>query len=203
MYFWVVIITLLENLLLDFVRSQSQLDLGSTSASLLLARYFLITLGIVLILGYIGVNGTAIAAVTGGLSVGIGFGLQQVVSNFVSGILLLFEGVLKPGDIISVGGETSEVKSLGVLATTVRMLSDNSENIIPNQTFFTSDLTTYTGSDRLINCSLTVGVGYDSQTQIVMDLLLQIKEETNVFCSQGVREQVLCGSKLRLHRKTD
>ncbi|MEA5508535.1 mechanosensitive ion channel domain-containing protein [Crocosphaera sp. UHCC 0190] len=174
LYFWVVIITLMENSLLDFVRSKPQLDLGSASASLLLARYFLITLGIVLILGYIGVNGTAIAAVTGGLSVGIGFGLQQVVSNFVSGILLLFEGVLKPGDIISVGGQTSEVKSLGIRATTVRMLGDNSEKIIPNQTFFTTDVTTYTGSDRLVYCSVTIGVGYDSKSQEVMDLLLQI-----------------------------
>lgn len=177
LYFWIVIVGLIENLSLDFIRLQPNLDAGSAEASLLLIRYFLITLGIVLILGYIGVNATAIAAITGGLSVGIGFGLQQVVSNFVSGILLLFEGVLKPGDIISIEGQISEVKSLGIRATTVKVLTDNSEKIIPNQTFFTSDITTYTGSDRLVNCSITIGVGYDSCSQQVMDILLKIAQE--------------------------
>lgn len=177
LYFWFVIIILLESLLLDFIRSQPKLDVGAAEASLLLARYFLITMGIVIILGYVGVNPTAVAAITGGLSVGIGFGLQQVISNFVSGILLLFEGVLKPGDIISVGGQTSEVKRLGIRATTVRLQVDNSEKIIPNQTFFTSDVTTYTGSDRLVYCSILIGVGYDSKSSEVMELLLKIAQE--------------------------
>jgi small-conductance mechanosensitive channel len=177
LYFWFVIIILLESLLLDFIRSQPKLDVGAAEASLLLARYFLITMGIVIILGYVGVNPTAVAAITGGLSVGIGFGLQQVISNFVSGIILLFEGVLKPGDIIDLQGQTSQVKRLGIRATTVRMLGDNSEAIIPNQTFFTSQLTTYTGSDRLINCSLNIGVGYNSKTTEVMSILLKIAKE--------------------------
>jgi potassium efflux system protein len=178
LYFWVVIVILLEDILLGLlVGSGTQLEIGAIQASLLLVRYFLVALGIVFILGYVGFNITAIAAIAGGLSVGIGFGLQQVVSNFISGILLLFEGILRPGDIISVEGQTCEVKKLGIRATTVRMLIDNSEKIIPNQTFFTSDVTTFTGSDRLVNCSITIGVGYGSNAQIVMDLLLQIANE--------------------------
>ncbi len=174
LYFWIVVVTLLERLLLNIFRTRNQLELGALEASLLLMRYFLIALGITLILGFVNVNVTALAAITGGLSVGIGFGLQQVVSNFVSGILLLFEKVLKPGDIISVEGQTCEVKHLGIRATTVRLLTDNSEKIIPNQTFFTTDVTTYTGSDRLVNCSILIGVGYASQSQEVMQLLLEI-----------------------------
>jgi len=177
LYFWITIVFLIEDISLIFFRSKTQLELGRTQATLLLLRYFLVTLGTMFILGYVGVNGTAIAAITGGLSVGIGFGLQQVVSNFVSGILLLFEGVLKPGDIISIGGETCTVKRLGIRATTVLNTTDNSEKIIPNQTFFTSDVTTYTGSDRLVYCAIEIGVGYDSSSETVIDLLLQIAKQ--------------------------
>jgi small-conductance mechanosensitive channel len=177
LYFWMTIVILVENLLLLVFQRRTKIELGTLQATLLLIRYFMIALGIVLILGYVGVNGTAVAAITGGLSVGIGFGLQQVVSNFVSGILLLFEGVLKPGDIINVEGNSCEVRKLGIRATTVRMLVDNSETVIPNQKLFTSDVTTYTGSDCLIYCSITVGVGYDSQINEVIDLLLQIARE--------------------------
>jgi small-conductance mechanosensitive channel len=177
LYFWTVIVILLEDILLNVLRARASWEVGVAEASLLLTRYFLIALGIVIILGYVGVNGTALAAVGGGLSIGLGFGLQQVVSNFISGILLLFEGILKPGDIISVEGQTSEVKKLGIRATTVRMLVDNSEKIIPNQTFITSDVTTFTGSNCLVNCSIPIGVGYDSNPQQVMNLLLGIAQE--------------------------
>lgn len=177
LYFWIVIVILLENLLIVFFRSATQTTVGALEANLLLTRYFLVALGIVVILGYVNVNITAIAAIAGGLSVGIGFGLQQVISNFFSGILLLFEGVLKPGDIISIEGQNCKVKKLGIRATTVQIINDNSEKIIPNQTFFTTDVTTYTGSDRLVNCSINIGVGYDSNPKQVMALLLEIAYE--------------------------
>lgn len=177
LYFWTVVVILLEDLCLRLLSPVSKVEVGTLQASLLLIRYFLICLGVIVILGYVGFNGTALAAITGGLSVGIGFGLQQVVSNFVSGIVILFERVLKPGDLISIGGQTCEVKKLGIRATTVRIQQDNSEKIIPNQTFFTSDVTTYTGSDRLVYCSIPIGVGYDSDAQAVMDLLLEIAND--------------------------
>ncbi|WP_353674278.1 mechanosensitive ion channel domain-containing protein [Synechocystis sp. LKSZ1] len=173
-YFWIVTVVILEEITLNLLNSKAELERGKIEASLLLIRYFLISLGIVIILGAVGVNGTAVAAITGGLSVGIGFGLQQVVSNFVSGILLLFEGVLRPGDVVSVDGDTCRVTRLGIRATTVVRLLDNAEKVIPNQKFFTSDLTTYTGSDRLVYCSVSIGVGYESKSEEVIQLLLAI-----------------------------
>lgn len=174
LYFWLVIVNLLEKLLITFIKPKTASDKGEIQASILLLRYFLITLGIVLILGYVGVDGRAITAISGGLSVGIGFALKEVISNFFTGIILLFEKVLKPGDIISIEGQTCEVKKLGIRATTVRMTIDNSEKIIPNQTFFTEDLTTYTGTNNLVYCSLLVGVGYDSNPEQVINLLVEI-----------------------------
>lgn len=177
LYFWVVIVIFLEDIFLKILETKNQLETGATQAAFLLIRYFLMALGIILILGYVGVNGTAVAAISGGLSVGIGFGLQQVVSNFVSGILLLFEGVLRPGDIIDIEGQISEVTKLGIRATTVKILKNNSERIIPNQTFFTKDVTTYTSSDRLVQCSIKVGIGYEYDANQIKTLLLQIANE--------------------------
>jgi potassium-dependent mechanosensitive channel len=177
LYFLFVGTSLLEKLIFHLLSSGMSQDPGAIQVLSLLLRYFLIGLGIVLILGYVGVNATALAAITGGLSVGIGFGLKEVISNFVSGIWLLFEGVLKPGDIISVDGQVSQVRRLGVRATTVQVLRDNSEQIIPNQTFFTQNVTTFTGSDRLVCRHLQVGASYKCDPQKVMDILLQVANQ--------------------------
>jgi small-conductance mechanosensitive channel len=177
LYFWFVGTSLLEKLIFSFLSSGIRQDSRANQALSLILRYFLIGLGIVLIFGYVGVSPTALAAITGGLSVGIGFGLKEVISNFVSGIWLLFEGALKPGDIVTIDGEMSEVKKLGVRATTVQVIRDNSEQIIPNQTFFTQNVTTLTGSDRLAYRSLTVGASYQCAPQKVLDMLLQVARQ--------------------------
>ncbi len=177
LYFWIVGVSFGERLLLHILSVGSRVESGALQAASLIARYLLITLGIVLIFGYIGFNPTAFAAITGGLSVGIGFGLREVISNFVSGIWLLFEGALKPGDIVEVKGEISEVKQLGIRASTVRVIRDNSEKIIPNQTFFTNEVTTYTGSDRLIVCSLEVGASYKCNPKKVIEVLLKVTDQ--------------------------
>ncbi|NET39148.1 MAG: mechanosensitive ion channel, partial [Cyanothece sp. SIO1E1] len=116
LYFWIVGVFFLERLLQFILTLGIHIKPGEGQAISLILRYILIFLGIVFIFGYVGFNTTAFAAITGGLSVGIGFGLREVISNFISGIWLLFEGALKPGDIVSVSGEVSEVKSLGIRA---------------------------------------------------------------------------------------
>ena len=174
LYFWIVGASMLEKLLLHIFWREVSQDPGSAQAASLILRYFLMGLGIVLIFGYVGISPTALAAITGGLSVGIGFGLKEVISNFVSGIWLLFEGALKPGDVIAIEGEMSKVERLGVRATTVQVVRDNSEPIIPNQSFFMQNVTTFTGSDRLVYRSLIVGTSYDCDPQKVIQILLQV-----------------------------
>ncbi|MEM8780948.1 MAG: mechanosensitive ion channel domain-containing protein [Cyanobacteria bacterium P01_G01_bin.49] len=179
LYFWIIGCSLLEKLLLYLFSSEIRRNQRATQAISLVLRYFLIGLGIVLIFGYVGVSSTAVAAVTGGLSVGIGFGLKEVISNFVSGIWLLFEGALKPEDIISIDGEMSQVKKLGVRATTVQVIRDNSEKIIPNQVFFTENVTTFTGSNSWVFRSLIVGVSYDCNPQQVLEVLLKVADSNS------------------------
>ena len=182
LYFWIVGTSLLEKLIFDVFWGTNFQDARIKQVLSLLLRYFLIGLGIVLIFGYTGVNPTALAAITGGLSVGIGFGLKEVISNFVSGIWLLFEGALKPGDIITIEGKMSKVTRLGIRATTVQVIQDNSEEIIPNQAFFTQNVSTLTGSDQLFRHSLIVGASYKCSPPKVIEILLQVaKEHPNVL----------------------
>ena len=180
LYFLIVGTSMLEQLVFPFFfqgTDQEETEEVQVEAASLILRYFILGLGIVLIFGYLGVSATALAAITGGLSVGIGFGLKEVIGNFISSIWLLFEGALKPGDIINVEGKMSRVTKLGIRATTVRIVQDNSEEIIPNQTFFMQNVSTWTGSDRLIRRALIVGASYNCSPAKVIEILLQVAHQ--------------------------
>ena len=110
-------------------------------------------------------------AVAGGLSVGLGFGIKEVFSNFISGLWLLLEGSVRPGDVLFVDGDPCEVRSLGLRAAVLWRDRDNAELVIPNQTFFTATTTTYTGSDRLRRSQISVGASYRHDPRQVMALL--------------------------------
>ncbi|MGK7896384.1 MAG: mechanosensitive ion channel family protein [Xenococcus sp. (in: cyanobacteria)] len=175
-YFLTVTTSLLEKIIILFLPSRLFPEPKAKQAISIVFRYFVIGIGIVIIFGYIGVNPTAFAAITGGLSVGIGFGLKEVISNFVSGVWLLFEGSLKIGDIILFDGEWSQVTGLGIRATKVKVIKNNFELIIPNQTFFTQQVSTLTGSDSFIRSSLQVGASYGCNPQQVQQLLEQVAQ---------------------------
>jgi small-conductance mechanosensitive channel len=145
-------------------------DAGRRALALLL-RYAAVTLGVLWTLEQIGINHTAILAVAGGLSVGLGFGIKEVFSNFVSGLWLLFEGSVRPGDVLYIDGDPCEVRSLGLRAAVLWRDRDNAELVIPNQTFFTTPTTTYTGSDRLRRSQVVVGAAYHHDPSTVIQLL--------------------------------
>jgi potassium efflux system protein len=148
------------------------LEEGNRKALELIFRYLLIGLGVVWLADRIGLNGTAIAAVAGGLSVGLGFGIKEVFSNFVSGIWLLFEGALKPGEVLLYEGDVCKVNKLGLRAATLLRNNDNAELVVPNQTFFTATTTTYTGTDELRCGFLKVPADYKHDPDEVMALLV-------------------------------
>jgi len=146
---------------------------GNRKALELIIRYLLIGLGLVWMSSFVGLNGNALAAMAGGLSVGLGFGIKEVFSNFVSGIWLLLEGSVRPGEVLIVDGVPCEVKNLGLRASTLLRTSDNAELVIPNQTFFTNTTTTFTGETKALRCStVTVGADYKHEPDDVIALLL-------------------------------
>ncbi len=144
---------------------------SSRRAMALVIRYAAVGMGILWTLDQIGFNRTAILAVAGGLSVGLGFGIKEVFSNFISGLWLLFEGSVRPGDILFIDGDPCEVRSLGLRAAVLWRNRDNAELVIPNQNFFTDTTTTYTGTDGLRRSEVQVGAAYRHDPVKVIALL--------------------------------
>ena len=137
-----------------------------------LVTIVIMIIGITLSLGAMGINLTALTVVVGGLSVGLGFGLQSIVSNFVSGFILLFEKSLSPGDVIKIGDITGAVENIGIRS--IRILTkDNVELIIPNSYYIESIVTNMTRTEKKVRFEINVGVSYSSDPKIVEKVLLQ------------------------------
>ncbi len=144
---------------------------GSRKAIELMLRYLVVGVGMVAVALRLGLNTTALIAVAGGLSVGLGFGVKEVFSNFVSGIWLLFEGSVRPGEVLMIDGDPCEVRRLGPRATLLWRDRDNAELLIPNQSFFTDSATTYTATDRMRRSQVNVGAAYHHEPARVLALL--------------------------------
>jgi small-conductance mechanosensitive channel len=148
-YFWYDGSGVMQDMLHSLIAPRTAADPGTVEASLTIGRYIVICIGLFMVFTVLGFDSTMLAFATGGLSVGIGFGSKELVSNLISGVLLLFDQSLRPGDIVSIDGQMGIVKQIGIRATNVNTLN-NVEMLIPNQTFLTTSVTTYTKSDRLV-----------------------------------------------------
>jgi len=144
---------------------------GSRKAVELIIRYVVVGIGVTAVGFHIGLNGTALVAIAGGLSVGLGFGIKEVFSNFISGIWLLFEGSVRPGEVLMVDNDPCEVRKLGLRATLLWRDRDNAELLIPNQMFFTAQATSYTATDRLRRSEIRIGAAYRHDPRQVLQLL--------------------------------
>jgi small-conductance mechanosensitive channel len=136
-------------------------------------RYTLILLGFFVALAAAGIELGKLSIVAGGLGVGIGFGLQNVVNNFVSGLILLFERPIGVGDIVEMPDIWGEVKRIGIRASVIRKF-DGAEVIVPNAMLISEKVTNWTLSDNCRRMEFDVGVEYGTPAQNVIDLLLGV-----------------------------
>jgi small-conductance mechanosensitive channel len=171
LYTFLLIAWAIEGVLTRFILPRFETDVGLSNTIQTISRYIVLSIGLLATLGSLGLDLSTLAIIGAGLSVGIGFGLQDLVGNFISGILLLFEQTIRPGDIIEVDGKMGVVERLRIRSTTVRTF-DNIEMIIPNQQLLTSTVTTYTHSSRRIRLHLTAGASYNDDPQEVRDALV-------------------------------
>jgi potassium efflux system protein len=135
-----------------------------------LLHYLILTLGFVMGLAALGMDLNKVTVLAGAFGVGIGFGLQSVVNNFVSGLILLFERPLHVGDTIEVGNLLGEVRRIGIRASVVRT-RQGADIIVPNAQLVTERLTNWTLSDRMRRIDLPVGVNYGAAPRRVIELL--------------------------------
>jgi small-conductance mechanosensitive channel len=137
-----------------------------------LVHYVIIFVGFLLALSALGIEITKLTIMISALGIGIGFGLQNIVNNFVSGLILLFEGPVRMGDIIEMGGKWAEIKRIGLRATTVQTL-DQADLIIPNADLVSNQVTNWTLSNRLVRLAIPVGVAYGSDVTLVIETLME------------------------------
>ena len=166
------------------LRSSSRLDAGSRDAMVSVSGYVGIALAILVGLSLAGVDLSNIAIIAGALSVGIGFGLQNIVNNFVSGIILLFERPIRPGDWIVVGNTEGFVQKVRVRATEIQTF-DRSDVIVPNSELISGQVTNWTYRDPYGRVICPVGVAYGSDVQLVRKVLLEVAEGHPQVISDG------------------
>jgi potassium-dependent mechanosensitive channel len=155
------------------VYSHLVLERGIPYAISTMLHYAILLVGFFLALGALGIDLTKITILAGAFSVGIGFGLQNVINNFVSGLILLFERPIKIGDIIEVSGNTGEVRQIGIRASIIRT-KDGSEVIVPNGLLISGQVTNWTLSDRGRAVEVSVSVAPTADPHQVTELLRSI-----------------------------
>ncbi len=179
LYFWIDSILGLKELIFDALSHFTSFNPGRLEASLTLGGYVLIVAGLAIALNLLGISGTSFAAILGGLSVGIGFGMKEVLSNFISGILLLFEGAIRPGDQVEIAGAVVTIKKLGIRATLVES-PDFIEMIVPNQDLLTKTVISYTTSHPIVRVRLPITSDHDNDPEEITRIL----EEAAGQCSR-------------------
>lgn len=162
---------LLGNILLP----RAQMDSGVTNIIRVISRYAVLAIGILFAISILGVDLSTFAIIGGGLSVGIGFGLQDLIANFISGIMLLFEQTLRPGDLIEVAGQRGRVDQMRLRSAMLRT-AENVEIYVPNKTLLTSVVADYTNLTPGTRKTLKIGVSYDSDPIEVRNTLQEIVE---------------------------
>ncbi|MBF0229336.1 MAG: mechanosensitive ion channel [Desulfamplus sp.] len=159
------------------ILGESGLDQGLQESMTTITVYSIWIIGIFTALIVFGLNTTTLTVAFGALSIGIGFGLQNVVSNFISGIILLFERPIQVGDDIEVGGIWATVKKTNVRSTLVQTY-DNATIIIPNSELISNRVTNWSFKDRRLRRKVKVGVEYSSDVELVRKTLLEVAGRT-------------------------
>ena len=138
-----------------------------------MVHYVVLLVGFFVGLAVLGVDLTKVTILAGAFTVGVGFGLQTVINNFVCGLLLLFERPIKVGDIIQIDADIGEVRRIGIRACVIRT-TDGSEVIVPNGTIISNKVTNWTLSDRYRAIEVSVTVARGAAPQHVIEVLKRV-----------------------------
>ena len=152
------------------------LDRGGRHAVTTLSRYVIVVIGMIITCRLIGIGWSSVQWLAAALTVGLGFGLQEIFANFVSGLIILFERPVRIGDVVSIDNVTGEVSQIRIRATTIRD-RDQKEYIVPNKEFVTGRLLNWTLSDRVNRVVINVGVAYGTDTDRARELMLNVARQ--------------------------
>ncbi len=166
----------LKLLLVRRIFPRYNIDIGVGESIATIIRYTIITIGFIIILQSTGIDLSALGLLVGALGIGIGFGLQNITNNFISGIIILFERPVKVGDRIEVNNVTGNIVQIAVRATTV-VTNDNISIIVPNSEFVNSVVINWSLENRNVRFNFPVGVSYKEDPQKIRKLLIEVALE--------------------------
>jgi small-conductance mechanosensitive channel len=166
----------IQSLMMDGIILSSKMQRGVRISMARLVHYAVVLIGGLVTLSVLGFDFTNIAIIGGALGVGIGFGMQTIVNNFVCGLIMLFERPVKVGDAVQLADLFGRVKQVGLRATVVETF-DNAEIVVPNADLITSQVTNWTLAERRARLRLPVGVAYGSDVTLVMQTLMECAED--------------------------
>ncbi|WP_320043267.1 mechanosensitive ion channel domain-containing protein [uncultured Desulfobacter sp.] len=156
--------------------SRSGMAQGLQESITTISAYVIWAIGLLIALHAFGLNTASMAVAFGALGIGLGFGLQNIFNNFISGIILLFERPIQVGDDVEINGIWARVRKINVRSTVVQTY-DNASLIIPNADFISNQVTNWSFKDKRIRRKISVGVAYGSDIELVRTILLQIAGE--------------------------
>ena len=181
--------SIVQKLLMDQVLAKRRVETGVRVSIARLVHYVLIFVGFAMALLALGFEFTKLTIILSALGVGIGFGLQGIVNNFVSGLILLFERPVRVGDYIELDGKWAEIKNIGLRASTVQTF-DQADVIIPNADLVTNQVINWTLTNRRVRLTIPVGVAYGSDIALVMETLKESAKD-NSKVAEAPTPQVL------------
>lgn len=157
--------------------SRLPIETGGRYAVNQLSKYLLITIGFISVANELGGSWSQVQWLVAALSVGLGFGLQEIFANMVSGIILLFERPIRVGDTVTIGNVTGKVSRIQMRATTLIDM-DQKDLIVPNKTFITSQLTNWSLTDAVTRIVIPVGIAYGSNVELAHKVMLETVRST-------------------------
>ena len=168
----------IRKILVNKVFPRYDLDIGVSQSIATIVRYLLIIVGLIIIFQTTGIDLSALGLLVGALGVGIGFGLQNITNNFISGIIILFERPIKVGDRIELDNLAGNIVEISARATTI-ITNDNIAVIVPNSDFINSRVINWSHNNKNVRLNFPVGVSYNEDPARIRKLLLEVVAENH------------------------
>ncbi len=166
----------LKRLLVEKILINTSMEAGARATVGTVTKFLFIAVGAIVIVQTAGIDMSALTLIAGALGVGIGFGLQNITDNFISGVIILFEKPIKVGDRIDVGDVQGNVMSISFRATQI-LTNDNISIIVPNSEFISSRVINWSHNDRNIRFRIPVGVSYNENPEKIKKILMEVADK--------------------------
>ena len=175
-----------------FVLDAFKLEAGTRYAIITVLGYLIFAIGVAIAFTILGVEWAKLQWIVAALGVGIGFGLQEIIANFISGLIILFERPIRIGDYVTIGDQSGSVSRIKIRATTLTDL-DNREILIPNKEIITGRVTNWTLSNAVTRLKVYVGIAYGSDTERAREIMLGVLKENTKILDRPMPQALFVG----------